>query len=117
LNVKRTSGGLVGKCVRKLPPWAWRKVFERMVGTPSSSRLSANAIAVTAAADGGGGGGGRDGKKVDTVAKPSSSMMSLNMDVGEEDDAEEEDEGKEKEEKVTKEAVAAVRAEVENLTM
>lgn len=77
------GGGVGGKVLRKLPPWAWRKVFERLIASPGDRK-----------------GVARDGSSNRILKASSGSTASL----GDEKDDDEDDE------KVVQEAVAAVRS-------
>ena len=68
--------------LRKLPPWAWRKVFERLVGSPGDKK---------------GAGGGN--KVLKTSSGPT---VPLGDDKGDDDDDDDDE--------VVQEAVAAVRS-------
>lgn len=69
--------------LRKLPPWAWRKVFERLVGSPGDKK----------------GAGSDGGNRVLKATSGSTVSLSREKEDDDEDD-----------EKVVQEAVAAVRS-------
>ncbi|KAG0061412.1 hypothetical protein BGZ90_003592, partial [Linnemannia elongata] len=77
------GGGVGGKVLRKLPPWAWRKVFERLIASPGDRK-----------------GVARDGSSNRILKASSGSTASLGDEKGDDED----------DEKVVQEAVAAVRS-------